>query len=119
MAVPETVERVAAITATLHDGKNLIALKQDATVRVAQTSIPFLEARGALKEEGAAADAQTGQVKAQSDEEFDVPEGYSLTEKGGGWYEITGDALEEPIKVRGEDNVRAALDDLGEESAPV
>lgn len=59
-------------------------------------------------EEEAAPDA-TETKPAVSDEEYTVPEGYGVTEKGGGYYEITGPEGFETVKVRGKDALAEAL----------
>lgn len=48
MANPETVEVVAAITATLHDGTSMIVLSQGKAVTVARSSLAFLKSKDAI-----------------------------------------------------------------------
>lgn len=117
MARVETVDRVAAVTATLHDGTNMIVLSEGKTVRVAKSSVAYLEDRHALRPEDAKEDdtAESG-MPAQSDDTFDIPDGHSVTEKGGGWYEITGPEGFEPIKAHGADDLRAKLAEIGTEA---
>ena len=49
--MPRTVDVVAAITATLHDGTSMIVLNEGRTVRVAEGSVDFLRKRGAIRDE--------------------------------------------------------------------
>ena len=65
----ETVERVAAITATLHDGKHMIVLSEGKKVKVAVESVPFLEGRQALEPVGSAATASLPQLDHDGDGE--------------------------------------------------
>lgn len=41
------------------------------------------------------------------DDQVDARNGFTLTETGGGWWQIEGATLVEPVKVRGEDAARA------------
>ena len=47
----KTLERVAAITATLHDGTSMIVLNAGRPVTFAASSLEFLESRNALETE--------------------------------------------------------------------
>ncbi len=51
MAV-KTVRVLAALTATLHDGKNMIVLTEGKYARVAETSLSFLREKEAIDEDG-------------------------------------------------------------------
>lgn len=53
MAV-KTVRKLAAITATLHDGKNMIVLHEGRYVRVSVESLDFLRGKKAIDETGEA-----------------------------------------------------------------
>lgn len=57
---------------------------------------------------------------AKSDDQFDVPDGYAVIEKGGGWYEVTGPEGFEPVKAHGAEDLREtlALIAAGDDAAP-
>ncbi|MFC4255388.1 hypothetical protein GRI97_08115 [Altererythrobacter xixiisoli] len=110
----KTVERVAAITATLHDGRSMIVLTKGKTVTVAESSLAFLAKHKALKQEGAAADGEGGADDAGSGDDGATVGDFVATKGNAGWYVITGPGIDPatPVKVKGEANAKTKLAEL-------
>lgn len=112
----KTVEVTGAATRTVHDGKHMIVLHKGRKTTVAEESVPYLRQRKLI---GKAA-AEPAQGKEPDTAELDAlielakEAGYTYEDSGNGWHTITGGdiAADEPVKVRGDDELTAKLNEL-------
>lgn len=137
------VDRVAAVTATRHDGKNMIVLTAGQPVRLAESSEIWCDERKLLEPKAILVDDDGQPINPPLGDPSDEPQPLDLTDEeraslpqldhdggslpddsfvfhsefimkhvGGGWYEISGPGLEEPVKVQGRVDAEARYDEI-------
>lgn len=118
-----------------HDGKSMIVMNKDKETVAPASAEEFLREKGYIKGKVKTAsapvvsggDGEVASLKAkvaekeaeldglrsgkQADSEFEL-EGFTFTTSGGGWYEITGGTLDEPLKEQGEDTAKGIFAQL-------
>ena len=63
-----------------------------------------------------AAGAKLAEPELPADSDLTVPDGFTVVDRGGGWYEISGPDGFEPVKAHGRDDLEQKLEAL---SAPL